>query len=216
MTSRVVVLLACLVLAAGAVSRADRQEAVPLRASLDDLPLTLAQWSGTVDPPPSQEVLDVLKADDYLGRTYRIGREAVVGLYIGYWKSQRQGDTIHSPLNCLPGSGWEPISHQIMSVPDARGGNGSIPINRYVIQKGMDHQLVLYWYQSHGRVVASEYWSKFYLVTDAVRTNHSDGAIVRVTAPILGDGPEAEQRAESQALSFVRVLLPQLGGFLPA
>jgi EpsI family protein len=84
-----------------------------------------------------------------------------------------------------------------------------------VIQKGLDRQLVLYWYQSHGRVVASEYWSKFYLVTDAVRLNRTDGAIVRVIAPIAGDAADAEMQAERTARRFAQALFPHLEAFLP-
>jgi EpsI family protein len=124
---------------------------------------------------------------------------------------------MHSPLNCLPGAGWEPVSKAPLSVavpgasPDAP--DPEIVINRYVIQKGIDRELVLYWYQSHGRVVASEYWGKFYLVRDAVRLNRTDGALVRVIAPIVGD--DGEGRAEATAVQFIQTLFPALSGYLP-
>ena len=102
-----------------------------------------------------------------------------------------------------------------MTFADPRTPDTPLQANRYVIQKGHDRILVLYWFQSHGRIVASEYWSKFYLVTDAVRLDRTDGAIVRLTAPIAGPGPEAEARAQSDALAFAGVLLPQLDAFLP-
>ncbi len=88
-------------------------------------------------------------------------------------------------------------------------------VNRVVIQKGLDRQLVFYWYQSHGRIVGSEYWSKFYLVKDAVRLNRTDGAIVRVIAPIAGETAAAEQQAQGEAVQFIKLLLPRLDGFLP-
>jgi EpsI family protein len=87
-------------------------------------------------------------------------------------------------------------------------------VNRYVIQKGLDRQLVLYWYQSHGRVVANEYWSKLYLIGDAVRLNRTDAALVRVIIP-APEG-EGEARAERQAIEFVRALFPTLTAFLPS
>ena len=83
------------------------------------------------------------------------------------------------------------------------------------MQKGLERQLILYWYQSNGRIVASEYWSKFYLVADAVRFNRTDGAIVRIVAPITGTGREAEANAERVALRFINELLPKLDAFLP-
>jgi EpsI family protein len=97
------------------------------------------------------------------------------------------------------------------AAPDAP--DPEIVVNRYVVQKGLDRQLVLYWYQSHGRVVASEYWGKFYLIRDAVRLNRTDGALVRVITPVGDDGDEA--RAEQTAIRFVKALFPVLGSYLP-
>ena len=216
MRTRVIVVLACLAIAAVAVARADRYEEQPLRTSFALFPMQIGEWSGTHQPPFTARVLEVLGLDDYLTRAYFGSDRKGVGLYIGYWKSQRQGDTIHSPLNCLPGAGWEPVAQSMMEVPDSRtSGAPPIVVNRYVVQKGLDRQLILYWYQSHGRIVASEYWSKFYLVADAVRLNRTDGAIVRVIAPIAGSGADAEKNAEALALRFIKDLLPQLGTFLP-
>jgi EpsI family protein len=158
----------------------------------------------------------VLGVSDYLNRVYRTSSGTPVGLYVGYYNSQRQGDSIHSPMNCLPGAGWEPLSRSSVKIPVAmREGPTEIDANRYVIQKGLERQLVLYWYQSHGRTVASEYWSKFYLIADAVRLNRTDGALVRVIAAIDGDSAQAEQKAEARALRFVNDLLPQLDPYLP-
>ena len=206
-----VVLLA----AAAAAVRADRSEETPLRMSFFLFPMQLGEWRG-FSQPLSDEVLQVLGVDDYLSRAYVTRDRSVIGLYIGYWQSQKQGDTMHSPQNCLPGSGWEPVSQAMLPIPDPRNPAGpALKINRYVIKKGLDRQLVLYWYQSHGRVIGSEYWSKIYLVADAVRLNRTDAAIVRVIAPIAGEAADAESAAERQALGFVNLLLPQLSTFLP-
>lgn len=216
MQTRVAIMFVALLIAAGVAARADHTEDVPPRATFDAFPMHLGEWSGMAQPPLSKAVLDVLRADDYLTRVYFNTDHAVVGLYIGFWRSQRQGDTIHSPLNCLPGAGWEPVSHRTTGVVDPRNPNGpTIVVNRYLIQKGIERQLVLYWYQSHSRIIASEYWSKFYLIADGMRLNRTDGAIVRVIAPMNGATAEAEQRAEQQATQFVRLLLPQLDRFLP-
>jgi EpsI family protein len=102
-----------------------------------------------------------------------------------------------------------------MTFADPRTPATPLQANRYIVQKGNDRILVLYWFQSHGRIVASEYWSKFYLIADAMRLDRSDGAIVRLTAAISGTGPEAEARAQTDALAFAGVLLPQLDAFLP-
>lgn len=218
MTGRVLVLVACLLGARVAVARANRREQPPDRTTFAAFPIDFDGWHGVPDPPMAQSVLDILKADDYLTRTYSGPQRETAGLYIGYWKSQRQGDAIHSPLNCLPGAGWEPIAQTALTLPDPRNASATISINRYIIQKGLDRELVLYWYQSRGRVEASEYWSKFYLIADAVRFNRTDGAIVRIITPISSDTQataQSPEQATAAAAAFVRVVMPRLDGFLP-
>jgi EpsI family protein len=211
MTGRVVVVLVGLLLAAGLAARADRSEEAPLRSSFATFQMTIGEWQGIQQPAFSSDVLRVLGLNDYLTRIYAI-KLTGVDLYVGYWQSQRQGDAIHSPLNCLPGSGWEPVARSIVTLPGFPEG---ATVNRVIIQNGIDRQLVLYWYQSHGRVVASEYWSKFYLAADAIRWNRTDGSIVRIVAPMARDDASAEQAADATATRFATVLLPALDGFLP-
>jgi EpsI family protein len=151
-------------------------------------------------------------------RSYLRADGATAGLYVGYHGSQRQGDTIHSPLNCIPGAGWLPMEQGRITI-DVRPGlraQGTVPIqvNRVVIAKGMDRQLVLYWYQSHRRVVASEYWGKIYTVMDAIRYNRSDAALVRVITPIRENVPV--DAADARAVSFVESLFPLLERHLPS
>lgn len=217
MFPRALVLLACFAVGTGLVARAERPEAAPPRASFATFPMQMDEWRGVQLPPFEDRILAVLGVDDYLTRAYYspIDRSGV-SLYVGYYGSQRQGDTMHSPLNCLPGAGWEAVDHTMLPVSVAStpsGPSSEIVINRYIIQKGVDRQLVLYWYQSHGRVVASEYWGKFYLVRDAIRLNRTDGSLVRVIAPITGEG--AEPQAEQTAVAFVKTLFPVLGRYLP-
>lgn len=213
----------CLMLGATSVflANARRAELPVTRMPFDQFPMTLSGWRATVDPPLSDDILQVLGVDDYLSRVYyqpRRGSGAAeaggaVGLYMGFYGSQRQGDTIHSPMNCLPGAGWEPVDEGRLTIANADGAGRDISVNRYVVQKGLARQLVLYWYQSHGRVVASEYTSKFFLIHDAIRMNRTDGSLVRVIAPIrVGDD---EAPAQQLAESFVRVLFPVLPTYLP-
>ncbi|HET9370995.1 MAG TPA: EpsI family protein [Vicinamibacterales bacterium] len=215
MQKRVVIVLVCLLLAGVAVIRADRQENVPLRESFAEFPMLFGDWRGKEMPPMAPEVEKVLGADDYMTRVYYADGRPGVGIFVGYWQSQRQGDTIHSPLNCLPGAGWQPISAGMISMPDPRpGATAPMVVQRVVIQKGLDKQLVLYWYQSHGRIVGGEYWGKFYLMYDAMRLNRTDGSIVRVTTPIASTA-EGEALAEDNARNFITEMLPRLTAFLP-
>lgn len=179
------------------------------REPLGGLPILVDEWRGQDAEPLDQDTMRVLGVDDYVLRTYG-GPGGPVGLYVGYYTSQRQGDTIHSPMNCLPGAGWVPVEAGRVRLA-SRGG--PIDVNRYVIQKGEDRQIALYWYHGRGRAVASEYWSKAFLVWDAARNNRTDGALVRVLSPVArGDSPAS---AESRAVSFATHLVPLLSPHVP-
>ena len=216
---RVGVIALILVGAALYLTEASRAEEIPPREALSGVPMQFEGWQGRREPDFSADVMAVLGADDYIVRTYTDGGRNMVGLYIGYHASQRQGDTIHSPLNCLPGAGWQPMEQsratiEVQNAPLSGGGSGPIEINRVIIQKGLDRQLVYYWYQSHRRVVASEYWGKVYTVLDSVRYHRTDAALVRVVAPIP-DGASIEQ-IDMRATRFVQSLFPKLSRHLPS
>ena len=121
---------------------------------LANLPMALGSWTGR-DLPIEQRILDAVGVDDHVSRAYFDQRNPPVLLYVGYYKSQRTGATIHSPKNCLPGAGWQPVSSGKIAVPLADGKNALV--NLYTIEKGLERQNVIYWYQSHGRLIASEY-----------------------------------------------------------
>ena len=212
-STRVLIVSACVLGTGVYLAAVSRAEAVPIRETLAACPLAISQWSGRRAADFDAKTLALLGVDEYLNRVYTNPQGRPVGVYIGYYGTQRQGDTMHSPLNCLPGAGWSPVSFDRIQVPvTSEGTTRSIEINRYTIAKGMDRQVVLYWYQSHGRVVASEYWGKVFLVLDAIRLNRTDGALVRVIAPV--DASEAQ--AERDAVEFVGVLYPLLGLYLPS
>ena len=217
LTSRSAVLVACILGTAWYLTTAPGAEAVPARTSLRSFPMAIGSWHGQNQPDFTSQIVAVLGVDDYIFRTYRRDTSQTVGLYVGYHDSQRQGDTIHSPLNCLPGAGWQPASkgRALIDVRASSGAPRSIEINRYVIQRGLDRRLVLYWYQSHGRVVASEYWGKVYTVVDAVRLNRTDAALVRVMTAIPEATPEAERAAEALASEFVQSIYPLLAPYVP-
>jgi len=206
----------CALLAATTVFLANARSAelTISRTPFATFPMTLGQWSANADAPLDEDILKVLGVDDYLSRIYYGPGQSAVGFYMGFYASQRQGDTIHSPLNCLPGAGWEPVEQGRLRIANVDGQGRDITVNRYIVQKGLERQLVLYWYQSHGRVVASEYTSKAYLIHDAIRLNRTDGSMVRVIAPLQGSS-DADASAEQVAEAFVRTIFPTLPAYLP-
>jgi EpsI family protein len=189
---------------------ASHGDATPLAAPLSAFPRTLERFQlaqeGVVEP----ETLAVLKADDTLTRWYT-GPGGGVNLFIAYFQTQRTGQSPHSPKNCLPGSGWQTTDGGSGAI-NVRVPGETIHINHYLVSKGDNESLVLYWYQSHGRVIADEFAAKFYLIADSIQTHRSDTALVRVVAPVT---PGQEDKAEALAADFVKAVYPTVKTFLP-
>jgi EpsI family protein len=204
--------VAAVVLAGGAYAAVAQGPDRPVaRIALAGLPCEVDRWRCAGDTPFDRKTLDVLGVDDYLNRTYTSGAQAI-GLYIGYYASQRQGESIHSPQNCLPGSGWQPIAASRTTI-DVAGT--PLPVNRYVVQKGLDRQVVVYWYQGRGRVVANEYANKLWLMLDQATLHRSSGALVRIVAPVPGADDGALASASASADQFARAFYPRLSPHLP-
>ncbi|MDT7540260.1 MAG: hypothetical protein QOE33_164 [Acidobacteriota bacterium] len=181
------------------------------RRTLAEFPTQLGAWRQRgVDEKLTDEVQEVLRADDYLLRDYVGADGRTANFYVGYYFTQRNGATYHSPLNCLPGAGWtmrDPASIRITPA----GGGPSFDANRYVVENGDSRLLLIYWYQGRGRAVASEYWGKFYTVFDSVKMHRSDGAMVRVTVPFGTD----EAAALRSAQDLASLAAQQLPTFVP-
>lgn len=204
----VVLLLAGTVLILGARGNTDR---ITVSEPLSQFPRVIAGLSGG-DVQIDQESLDVLGAGDFLSRVYtNQGTSRPIGLFIGYFPSQRTGATIHSPKHCLPGAGWAFESSQYVDLKDANARLHHV--GEYIIANGENRQFVVYWYEAHGRSVANEYMAKIYMVTDAMRLNRTDGALVRVITSI--DSKEDTSVARARVEAFVAQLAPLLPRFIP-
>jgi EpsI family protein len=184
------------------------------RKELKDFPKQFSAWQQLGgDERFDQETLAVLRASDYLLRNYKDRNGRVMNFYVGYYASQREGATYHSPLNCLPGSGW------VMSEPGqmtiAPEGRAAFVANKYLIQNGDHKELLVYWYQGRGRAVASEYWGKVYTVIDSVRMRRSDGAMVRITTSIDDSDPAALPAALKDAAALAASSSTILPEFIP-
>ena len=175
---------------------------------LHELSYLVGTWQGQEQIIP-ERLVQAVGVSDYVNRIYFSRGEAPVQLYVGYYASQKSGDTIHSPKNCLPGTGWDPIYAGYTTILLA--GGRQIVVNDYVIQQDQNQEQVLYWYQGRGRVNASEYAGKFWMVADAISRNRTDGALVRLITP-MNDG---ESKARARLVAFAQTLYTQLDEIIP-
>jgi EpsI family protein len=172
----------------------------PLTQPLETIPQTIAGFHGSADPPLGEAVLRKLLADSYLLRTYRNGTTDA-GLFIAFYARQRAGENMHSPKHCLPGAGWEIWNYGSTEIPV---NNRAVKVNEYSISRAGDRKLVLYWYQSKTRVVASEYVGKLLLARDALMQNSTAGSIVRIIVPDRPGALENARRFAAELIPYVQ------------
>ena len=201
------VLLAAVGLAGLVVS--SRQEIYPERKSFATFPATLGAWKGR---PSTLEAAIVkgLGFSDYILSDFAKPNARPVNLYVAYYASQRSGISPHSPSVCIPGNGWRITEFERIHI---RNNDISLPINRAIIMRGSEKQLVYYWYEERGMTVANEYWSKLLLLRDAILKNRTDGALIRLITPIYPG--EIEHDADKRLQEFAAAAVPTLANFLP-
>ncbi len=189
-----------------------RREQIPSRSPLAGFSINNTPWQMMQESQLDKETLEVLNADDILSRVYRengSGRAAT--LFVAYFETQRTGKAPHSPKNCLPASGWVQTEGGTLDIPIADRPE-PIHVNRYVVARGENQSVVLYWYQSHNRVIASEYTAKIYTILDSIRYNRSDTALVRIVVPAYGGDVKT---AENTATNFAQTIFNPLKAYLP-
>jgi EpsI family protein len=191
---------------------------IPYSRPLSGLPTTIGTRTAT-EIPLNQETLDVLGKGDFLYRMYEGSPDAPqtqdasapISLFIGYFATQRTGQSIHSPQNCLPGAGWTFLSSGQSEFTDRTGK--SYRVGDYLITDGKSSQEVLYWYQMHGRSIANDYKAKIYTLADSIEYGRTDAALVRIITGVQ-QGEEREQ-ARSRALEFAKQITPLLPAYVP-
>jgi EpsI family protein len=212
-----VVAVAMLLSTWGSLQLLSHGEPVLSKKPFSEFPLAInGHWEGK-ELGIERDVLDVLKLTDYMMRVYVPARteqadsgfRLPVYLYVGYYGSQRTGATYHSPKNCLPGAGWQFVEAEPAVVTGP--GGIEVTVNKVLIQKGLDKQVILYWYQDRGRVMASEYWAKAYLMWDAMTMHRTDGSLVRISLPVRTSVEDAYR----QGFAFMHDAWPLLQEYLP-
>lgn len=187
----------------------ERVEAIPSKKSFPTFPTVIGDWSGS-QGRLEEVILNGLQMDDYIYATYRRADGPPINFFIAYYNSQRKGVSPHSPRVCIPGGGWR-ITEFIRT--ELELPTGRLPINRGIIEKGGNKQLVYYWFQQRGRKISNEYWMKWYLLVDALMKNRTDGALVRIVTPVRkGDDIE---KAEKRARDFIAAISPVLPEYVP-
>jgi len=188
----------------GAVDR------LSLKRSLDHFPKKIANFTMINSKTFNDDVMERLDVDNYLMWEYSDETGYRIWLYIGYFQDQTEGSIIHSPKHCMPGSGWNIISSDLVNITDPRSKTLKYGVNELVLKKGMDTQIAHYWYHSRGRIVANEYIDRALMILDSITKRRSDGALIRIT----GSGFDAEESVEKQ-IRFASALLGILDEYLP-
>lgn len=176
------------------------------REPLAAFPRVLGAWSSGDQFFPSG-ILQNLGVDEYLMRRFTDGRDSI-WLYIGYYKAQGEGAVPHSPRHCYPGSGFTKLKNDTVTLQVKDGTRREITPNRYVFAKGDQRELVIYWYQSRGRVIADEYVDRMYIIYDSIFRNRSDGALVRLSM-------RATAATEKSAMQILESFTAQVYPYIP-
>jgi EpsI family protein len=192
---------------------------VPPSRPLSEMPSTIANRT-SVDIPIDAETLAILGKGDFLNRLYswprgvpfeKPGDLADIGLYIAYFPTQRSGQSIHSPQNCLPGAGWTFESSSVTAFTDASGKE--YRVGEYLITNGNATEEALYWYQLHGESIASDYKAKFYTLGDSIRYGRTDEALIRIMTPVSHGEDRADAR--NRVIGFAQQIAPLLPAYVP-
>lgn len=187
---------------------------VPYSLPLSQLPRIIDDRTST-EVPLDQETLDVLGKGDFLYRVYSTRPGATptrpISLFIGYFPTQRTGQSIHSPQNCLPGAGWTFLSSGVTEFTDENGKQ--YRVGDYVITDGKQSQEVLYWYQMHGRSIANDYAAKLQTIGDSIKYGRTDAALIRIITAV--DPAESREHARERAVEFAKQLVPLLPAYVP-
>jgi EpsI family protein len=187
-------------------------EIIPITKPLSTLPRAVGEWTKGANHTLDAKTLDILRVDDYVMTRYTNEAGRKVLFYTGYFKSQREGQLVHSPKHCLPGSGWRPIHTEVITIDVPGFKDSPVEATMLVTQKGDEKELVIYWYQVGPDYVAGEYSQKALLIWSALRHNRTDGSLIRFSVPVTDGDVEATR---SMTEGFIKEMVPVLREYLP-
>ncbi len=201
--------IAILLIAAALTNFAAQSERTAPNKPFSEFPLEIDNWKG-ITSELDEKVYNILGVEDYILANYRRPSGEMVNLYVGFYQSQKEGDIIHSPKNCMPGAGWNITETTIETVP-LDNSEKSMKVIKLLLQKGPEKQIVLYWFQSRGRIISSEYMEKVWLVIDSITRHRTDGSFVRLITPVVKD----ETTAVNLLKEFAQKAFPFLNEHIP-
>lgn len=210
-TYRVIIVVSIMLATSLTLAYFNQSEDIEINKSLSGFPLQIGDWQGK-SYQFEQWVNEKTGVDDSFVGRYFIGSGQYIELYIGYYENQREGDTIHSPKNCMPGSGWNIIESSIVEVRMPSAKKSSIKVAKLILQNGSKREMMLYWYHSRGRIIASEYYHKFFLVFDSLSKHRTDGSFIRLISPISKN----EQETLALLKRFISLLFPIIQEYIPS
>lgn len=212
---KTLILAGIMVLTMIVLGLSSHSEVIKPNKPFDTFPMTIGPWTGT-SSTFDQEVYNILGVDDSILASYQTTDGRFVEVYVGFYQSQKEGDLIHSPKNCMPGSGWNIARTSIETVDVGQtgktDGETNIKVIKLILVKGSQKQVVFYWFQSRGRIISSEYMQKIWLVYDSITKYRTDGSFVRLISPVI----ENEDKALEVLKEFTRAIYPHLNEYIPS
>ncbi len=116
------------------------------------------------------------------------------------FKDQKFEAQVHSPLHCLPGSGWEIIRQENIV---QENGSGSLYATLLQIKKSSLSQYVLYWFMINGKMVQDIYHLKWEVLKNRLFRRNIAVYFFRLTT-LNDDVISDQQQVRSKLLRFAR------------
>lgn len=210
-TQKTIIIISILLITSVLTALATHTENIAPNKSFNEFPLNIGSWQGKASQL-DEKIYNILGVEDYIMADFRNSPGKVINLYVGFYQSQKQGDLIHSPKNCLPGAGWNIIDSAVIPIDLDTPILKKTKVIKLLLAKGGQQQVVLYWFQSRGRIIASEYMQKIWLVVDSITKNRTDGSFIRLISPVIKD----EDTATNLLKEFATQLYPILNEYIPS